>query len=585
MRLSLRQKLLLFAVAIAILPLIVAGRTMIRIAQDELKSSANEQLVVTSQQLVDEINDLYERTWLAPLLLIRNALDDPRLGIEQKISLLTMGITDIPDIVALQITVEGAALPMVVVKDDFAARLKEASLDPLEVLRVPAAVVEVFRESGDAYVSEVRYIPQSDDWLATVVLPMQLMLGDGHTSLSARIDLEPLKRMIQTHPFTRTGFITIIDAEGQQVFDPARTDLTDHDIVAEAVGLLTSGARLISVEPYRRPDGEVMLGAFAFPRPFEWAVIVEKRQREAYLAIEKMLHSLGLWVIIGLAVAVAGAIALALRISRPILKIERVASEVAQGNFRARVEGVRSRDEIGDLAKRMNDMVVGLNERFQLAKFVSGGTLAAIKLSDYQGVRLGGERRLVTMVFCDIRGYTAFAERHDPEVVVEVLNLYFQHLAELVVSHGGDIDKYVGDQIIAVFQGEDMVANAVRCALAMQRRMTELGRQHPDWDLAIGIGINTGEVVMGAMGSRERMDYTVLGDHVNLAARLCAQAGPGQTLLSHNSYQAIAGLSEFAIAALTAIAVRGKSEPVVVYQVGVPAAHPASASHTAATSA
>jgi adenylate cyclase len=585
MRLSLGQKLLLFAVAIAILPLIVAGRTMIRIAQDELKSSANEQLVVTSQQLVDEINDLYERTWLAPLLLIRNALDDPRLGIEQKISLLTMGITDIPDIVALQITVEGAALPMVVVKDNFAARLKEASLDPLEVLRVPAAMVELFRQSGDAYVSEVRYVPQSDDWLATVVLPMELMLGDGHTSLSARIDLDPLQRMIQTHPFTRTGFITIIDAVGHQVFDPARTDLTDRDIVAEAVGLLTSGARLISVEPHRRPDGEVMLGAFAFPRPFEWAVIVEKRQRDAYLAIDKMLHSLGLWVVIGLAVAVAGAVALALRISRPILKIERVAEEVAQGNFRARVEGVRSRDEIGDLAKRMNDMVVGLNERFQLAKFVSGGTLAAIKLSDYQGVRLGGERRLVTMAFCDIRGYTAFAERHDPEVVVEVLNLYFQHLAELVVAHGGDIDKYVGDQIIAVFQGEEMVANAVRCALAMQRRMRELGSRHPDWDLAIGIGINTGEVIMGAMGSRERMDYTVLGDHVNLAARLCAQAGPGQTLLSHSSYRAIAGLAEFALAALAPIMVRGKSEPVPVYQVGVPAGHPASASHTATTSA
>jgi adenylate cyclase len=585
MRLSLRQKLLLFAVAIAILPLIVAGRTMIRIAQDELKSSANEQLVITSQQLVDEINDLYERTWLAPLLLIRNALDDPGLGIEQKISLLTMGIRDIPDIVALQITVEGAALPMVVVKDDFAARLKQASLDPLEVLRVPAAMVEMLRESGDAYVSEVRHVPQSGDWLATVVLPMQLMFGDGHTSLSARINLDPLKEMIETHPFTRTGFITIIDDAGRQLFDPTRTDLTDRDIVAEAVGLLTSGARLISVEPYRRPDGEVMLGAFAFPRPFEWAVIVEKRQRDAYLAIEKMLHSLGLWVVVGLAVAIAGALALALRISRPILKIGRVASEVAQGNFRARVEGVRSRDEIGDLAGRMNDMVVGLNERFQLAKFVSGGTLAAIKLSDDQGVRLGGERRLVTMVFCDIRGYTAFAERHDPEVVVEVLNLYFQHLAELVVSHGGDIDKYVGDQIVAVFQGEDMVANAVRCALAMQRRMTELGSQHPDWDLAIGIGINTGEVIMGAMGSRERMDYTVLGDHVNLAARLCAQAGPGQTLLSHSSYRAIAGSSEFAVATLAPIAIKGKREPVAIYQVGVPADEPAPASHPATTSA
>jgi adenylate cyclase len=568
MRLNLRQKLLLFAVVIAILPLIVAGRTMIRIAQDELKSSANEQLGVTSEQLVEEINDLYERTWLAPLVLIRNALDDPQLGIEQKISLLTLGIADIPDIVALQITVEGATLPLVVVKDDFAARLKGAALDPLEVLRVPASLIEAFRESGDVYVREVRHIPQSDDWLATVVLPMELVLGDGRTSLSARIDLDPLKQMIQTHPFARTGFITIVDALGHQVFDPARTDLTGRDIVTEAVGLLTSGARLISVEPYSRPDGEVMLGAFAFPRPFKWAVIVEKRQRDAYLAIEKMLQSLGLWVVVGLAVAVAGAIALALRISRPILKMGQVANEVAQGNFQARVEGVRSRDEIGDLARRMNDMVVGLNERFQLAKFVSSGTLAAIRLSDHQGVRLGGERRLVTMVFCDIRGYTAFAERHDPEVVVEVLNLYFQHLADLVAGHGGDIDKYVGDQIVAVFQGEDMVANAVRCALAMQRKMIELGSQHPDWDLAIGIGINTGEVILGAMGSRERMDYTVLGDHVNLAARLCAQAGPGQTLLSDSSYREIAGSSEFAIAALVPIVVKGKREPVPVYEAG-----------------
>jgi adenylate cyclase len=583
MRLNLRQKLLLFAVVIAILPLVVAGRTLIRIAQDELKSSANDQLVVTAQQLVGEINDLYERTWLAPLVLIRNALDDPQLGVEEKISLLTLGISDIPDIVALQVTVEGAALPVVVVKDDFAASLKEAGLDPLETLRVPVGLIETYREGGAAHVSEVRHIPQTDDWLATVVLPMQPMLGEGQTSFSARIDLNPLRRMIETDPFTRTGFITIVDASGHEIFGPARTDLTDHAIVAEAIGLLTAGTRLISVEPYRRPDGEVMLGAFAFPRPFEWAVLVEKRQRDAYLAIEKMLRSLGIWVIVGLAVAVAGAIALALRISRPILKIDRVAKEVAQGNFQARVEGVRTRDEIGDLARRMNDMVVGLNERFQLAKFVSSGTLTAIKSADQEGIRLGGERRLVTMLFCDIRGYTAFSERHDPEVVVEVLNLYFQNLSELVVSHGGDIDKYVGDQIIAVFQGEEMVANAVRCALAMQRKMAALAGEHPDWHLAVGIGINTGEVILGAMGSRERMDYTVLGDHVNLAARLCAQAGPGQTLISASSQRAIAGSPEFAIAALAPIMLRGKREPVPVYEVGALANDRAPPSPIAAT--
>ena len=585
MRLSLRQKLLLFAVVIAILPLIVAGRTMIRIAQDELKSSANDQLVITAQQLVKEINDLYERTWLAPLVLIRNALDDPQLGVEEKISLLTLGIADIPDVVALQVTVEGASLPLVVVKDGFAARLKGAGLDPLEVLRVPVSLVQTFRDSGGADVSDVRYVPQSDDWLATVVLPMQSLLGEGESTFSARINLDALRQMIQTHPFTRTGLLTIVNASGHKVFDPAQADVTDHAIVAEAVGLLSSRTRLISVEPYARPDGEVMLGAFAFPRPFDWALLVEKPQRDAYLAIEKMLQSLGLWVILGLAVAIAGAIALALRISRPILKIDRVAREVAQGNFQARVEGVRTRDEIGDLARRMNDMVVGLNERFQLAKFVSSGTLTAIKSADREGVRLGGERRLVTMVFCDIRGYTAFAERHDPETVVEVLNLYFQNLSELVVGHGGDIDKYVGDQIVAVFQGEQMVANAVRCALAMQSKMAMLAAEHPDWHLAVGIGINTGEVIMGAMGSRERMDYTVLGDHVNLAARLCNEAGPGQTLLSASSQQALVGSPEFVITALAPLVVKGKREPVAVFQVSAPAGRPAAAAHTAPSSA
>jgi adenylate cyclase len=568
MRLNLRTKLLLFAIAIAIVPLLVAGRSMIRIAQDELKSSANEQLVNTTQQLVAKINDLYEQTWLAPLVLIRNAVDDPSLGVQEKISLLTLGIADIPDIVALQLTVEGAALPLVVVKDRFSAHLKAAGLDPLEVLRVPASLIGALSEQQNSEVSEVRRIPQTDDWLATVVLPLKTDFGGAQASLSARINLKGLRDFVQNHPFNRTGVVTIVDAEGRKVFDPQRTDLKSYDIVAEATRMLAARTPIISVEPYKRPDGDVMLGAFVFPRPFQWAILVEKRQRDAYLPVEQMLHSLELWSLIGLAVAIAGAILLALRISRPIVKIERVAAEVAAGNFEARVQGVRSRDEVGDLASRMNEMVVGLNERFHLAKFVSVGTMTAIRGADRQGVKLGGEKRLATMLFCDIRGYTAFAERRDPETVVQVLNLYFQEQAEIVAAHRGDIDKFVGDQILAVFQGEDMVRNAVGCALAMQAKVDELGRAHPDWDLDVGIGINTGEVIVGAMGSKHRMDYTVLGDHVNLAARLCSHARPGQTLVTASAYAAIADCPEFAAEALAPIAVKGKREPVPVYQVG-----------------
>jgi adenylate cyclase len=575
-RLSLRRKLMFFAIAIAIIPLVVAGRNMIRIAQDELKSSANEQLSSTAQQLTGEINDLYEHTWLAPLLLIRNAVDSDELGVQEKVALLTLGIANIPDIAALQITLGDSPIPLVVLNETFAARLEEATLDPLEALRVPPKDIEAYRSSGRVYAQDVAHIAATDDWLATVVLPLDSLLAGQESVLSARIDLNRLRDFIARHPLTRQrGFIAIIDSDGEEVFDSGRADLDQFDLKSDAVRVLESGSRLVSVEPYaHRETRERILAGYAFPRPFDWAVLVGKSEADAYAAINEMIESLALWVLGGLVIAIGGAIVLALGISRPILEIDRVAGEVAKGNFRARVENVRSKDEIGDLGRRMNDMIIGLAERFHLEKFVSGGTLAAVKIADHRGVALGGEKLQATMLFCDIRGYTAFAEKRDPEVVVEVLNFTFQRQADIVSRHHGDIDKFVGDQIVAVFLGDEMVLNASLCALEIQDAMAALAREHPDWGLAVGIGINAGAVIMGAMGSSSRMDYTVLGDAVNLAARLCSHAARGQTLLSADTWRTIAERPEFAAEPLAPIAVKGKSEPVRVYAI-----HPAPAAH------
>ncbi|MGF7209580.1 adenylate cyclase [Skermanella aerolata] len=564
-RISLRNKLLIFAILIAVVPLVVAGRSMIRIAQDELKSSANGELVAVAEQLVSEINDRSERTWLAPLLLIRNALDDERLGVPEKIALLTLGIKDIPEFAALQITVEGAPVPVVVTNSLFSKRLATAGLDPLAVLRLPAEAVEAASSSGEFHVGQATHIPETDDWLATIVLPLRTRFAGASSVLSVRVDLDRTRHFLEAHPFAKTGFVTIVDAQARRVFDPGRTDLGEVSFVREAVGLLNGGTRTIAAGPYVRPDGEPMLGAYAFPRAFDWAILVEKRQRDAYIAVDRMIDSLLRWTVAGLAVAGLGALLLAFRISRPIVEIDRVAGEVAKGNFQARVQGVRSHDEIGELARRMDDMVVGLNERFHLQKFVSGGTMLAIRDSG-GGIRLGGQRRRATMLFSDIRGYTAFSERVDPEVVVEMLNLYFQHQAEIIQQHGGDVDKYVGDQLLAVFQGEDMVGNALRAAIRIQEHTAELGRQHPEWGLALGIGINAGDVVMGAMGSTDRMDYTVLGDNVNLAARLCSHAGPGRILLSESVREAVETCPEFTISALPPLAVKGKRAPVPVFE-------------------
>ena len=568
-RLTLRRKLLLFAIAIAVAPILLAGQTIIRIAQDELKSSANEQLLGIAGGIAREVNDVVERSWLEPLVLLRNALDDDRLGVQEKIALLTLGISDIADIVALQLTVEGTDLPLVVVQDAFSARLRAAGLDPLEVLRVPPESVDVLRAAADVLAQDVTPVAATDDWLATVVLPLGSRIAGADATLTARIDLHRLRELVSDDPFTRSGFITVVDRTGHEVFDPERRDLGGYAIVAEAIGALSSTSRSLGVAPYPRPDGEVMLGAYAFPRPFKWAVLVERRQRDAYLAVERMTRSLVLWGSAGLAVAVLGAIALAFAISRPILEIDRVAAAVAGGDLTARVvRGVRLNDEIGGLARRINGMIVGLTERLHLEKFVSGGTMAAIRLSEHRGVRLGGTRCRATMLFCDIRGYTAFAEEHEPDLVVEVLNFYFQHLTGIVKQHGGDIDKFVGDQILAVFVGGGSEANAVRCALAMQAKMGELGADRPGRHLAVGIGVSTGEVVMGAMGSPDRMDYTVLGDAVNLAARLCSRAERGQVLVSRSTCEAVAGSEGLLVRALAPVQVKGKREPVAVYEAG-----------------
>lgn len=566
MRLNLRSKLVLFAVGLAILPLLIAGQRLTGIARDELKSKANEDLVGTARQIRDELDNVYENTWLAPLTLVRNAIDDRRLGVEEKIALLTQGITDLTDIVALQVTVEGNPVPVVVSRQSFNRRLEEASLDPLRVLRLTDEQVSAYRARDPGRIAAVAHIAETDDWLATAALPMNDQAGRPATLL-ARIDLRQLRSYIENHPLNQTGEITLVDRTARRVLTASATDMSRRAIVTQAVDLLGSQSRAITVEPYTRPDGDVYLGAFSFPRAFDWAIVVEKSEHDAYLAVAKMIRSLAVWIAIGLVVAAAGAVAFALRMSRPILAIGDAAMEVAKGNFQTRVTTVRTRDEIGELAGRFNDMIAQLGERFHLLKFVSGGTLDAVRAAHGEGVKLGGESVDVATLFADIRGYTAFSEGREPGVVVDVLNHYFQNLSDIVVAHHGDIDKFVGDQIMAVFRGDEMGRNAVACALEFQRAMGGLGAEHPDADLEIGIGINLGEVVMGAMGSRERMDYTVLGDSVNLAARLCAHAAAGQILVSATVYEIVRDLEGLRIEALEPIRVKGKREPIPVFDV------------------
>ena len=243
-------------------------------------------------------------------------------------------------------------------------------------------------------------------------------------------------------------------------------------------------------------------------------------------------------------VLVAGALALVLGVGLsvvlarglavPIRELAAAAGAIGGGSLAVTVP-VRSDDEIGRLAAAFNDMVAGLvlKEKYRsVLDLVADRDVAEHLLAGR--LTLGGELRDASVLFCDIRGFTALTETMPPPQVIELLNEHMSALTRVVHANGGAVDKFVGDSLIALFgaprtTGRD-AHNAVRTAWEMVAARTALNRTGRQ-PLAVGVGIASGTVVAGCMGSSERLEYTVLGARVNLAARLCAQAGPMEVLV------------------------------------------------------
>ncbi len=218
----------------------------------------------------------------------------------------------------------------------------------------------------------------------------------------------------------------------------------------------------------------------------------------------------------------------------PIKVIGSVCDSVTKGMFDAHVS-IKNRDEIGILGHTVNSMVEGLRERFELSKFVSTSTIRSLKNNEK------GKKLSVTLFFSDIRGFTSFSEKRDPEKVVEYLNAVLNVQTEIIHKYGGDIDKYVGDAVLALFTGEDSAERACRSAVEIQKDFERNSAKQYS-GLVIGIGINCGDVILGMIGSEKRADFTVIGDTVNTASRLCSAAKAGQILISRNIFKDVSTL-------------------------------------------
>jgi len=568
MRFPLRLKFFFFATLLAVLPLALVSQILSALARDELKSAANEDLTLVAAELRAQFDNTFEGRWLTPLLVIRNGIDSSELGIPQKVSLMTLGLQDMPDVVALQLSIDGSDLPILVTQEAFAERLANAGLDPVEALTTPADFITAIEHTRQMGRPIVNHLPETGDWMATLALPLTARIAGRPVTLSAKINLSSLGDLVQNHPFAQRGEITVVDQAGRRVLDRDTALLDARAIVADAMPLIMAGARADALLPYERPDGTRMLGAYAFPAWFHWAVITELSEDNAYAVVNAIMRQILIIGLVGFVIASAGALIFARSLTGLILQIGQVVERVGQGDFAARVERIRTRDEIGELAQRINQMIAHLSERLELMKFVSRGTMSAIRQADTEGMERGGERRHVSVIFTDIRGYTAFSERVAPEVVIDVLNQYFEVQTSIVERLSGDVDKFVGDALVAVFEGDRHEERAVTCGVEITKALAKLLERHPEHNLQVGVGVASGEVVMGAMGARQRMDFTVLGSTVNLAARLCSKADPDQVLVDEASRKA-SHASTLVFEALHPLQLKGYTQPVPVFSADV----------------
>jgi len=292
-----------------------------------------------------------------------------------------------------------------------------------------------------------------------------------------------------------------------------------------------------------------MLGALETIPELGWAVVVRQSQTVAYAPVARMQRSIAIAGIVVALIAVVAGVLLARHLTRPLAALARATRDVAERRFTGVPAAAARGDEVGDLARAFETMAGDLDAsaaklleeariRGSLARYLAPDLVTRV-MADPGRMRLGGEKREVTVLFGDVCGFTSLTEKLAPEMVVALLNELFTFATEIIQRRGGMIDKFIGDCVMAVWgtpePHDDDPLQAVLAATDLRRWIDTANRRWKsryNVEVTMAFGVNTGVAVLGNIGSEKRLDYTVIGDTVNVAARLETMAQPGQILLS-----------------------------------------------------
>ncbi len=321
-------------------------------------------------------------------------------------------------------------------------------------------------------------------------------------------------------------------------------------LYSDAHGTFISG-----IAPILRKDGSVA-GLLQVDYGVDMYLGEVRRHGRTYLA--------GLGLVI--AVFLVFGVYMQRRVKREVTTLLRGTQAIEAEEYDHRIQ-VRSRDEVGLLGQALNQVLTRLKERFEMLKFLPPHTAQMIRdAAEQGGVNRSIARTVEVSVFeSDIRGFTALSQELSAEDVVKMLNDYIRIQAEIIERHGGSIDKYMGDAVLAIFEGDQKEERAVSSALSIQAALTQLNASSSR-PIHVGIGITVGELVMGNMGSDQRMEFTVIGSPVNLAARLCSQAAGEEVVISEEVKKRIPAELAQTFEAPEKVSVKGFEHPVVCYR-------------------
>ena len=323
------------------------------------------------------------------------------------------------------------------------------------------------------------------------------------------------------------------------------------------------GTQLISfIQPVKYQDLTVGYALITFDK----SLMTEARR--------DTITTVAMTIILMIIIAIAISVVLAQRLTRPIDDLMHMSREIQQGNYRIRMSERRN-DELGVLMQSLNEMSEGLLRKEQVEQVFSryvSPQVANRVLSDLQEmehVSLGGRHVNASVIFADIVGFTSLSEKIGPQETSNLLNIYFSHIAQAIAFCHGHVDKYMGDCAMIVFgvpeEREDHSVMALSAAWMIQRIITQLNQQRKREQkvtVEFRIGVNSGMMLAGNMGSAQRMEYTVVGDAVNLASRLSHAGDPGEVILIDEMLTIPSLEHQFAFEKHSTIRLRGKEEPV-----------------------